>query len=120
MRGINKSPHQQEVINFISANHISLMGLVETKVRVQNSNDISRRINKKCKWIFNYEVHEYGRVWVGWDPSIWSVHVHMKSSQHVTCFVTFLEKQISFCVTFVYALNKPHQREHLWREMDKW
>lgn len=30
----------------------------------------------------------------------------------------FLEKQCHFVVTFVYAMNKPHQREVLWQELE--
>lgn len=92
VRGLNKTPHKKEVINFINVNRISLMGLVETKVRAQNSAAISKSINKNWKWIFNYEAHDYGRVWISWDPSIWTVHAHVNSPQQVTCFVTFLEK----------------------------
>lgn len=65
VRGLNKSSHQKEVTNFISVNNISLIGLVETKVRVQNSLAISRCINKNWNWLFNYKHHDYGRVCVG-------------------------------------------------------
>lgn len=65
----------------------------------------------------SYEEHDYGRILVGWDPSIWSISVHSKSPQQITCFATFLEKQITFCATFIYALNKDHQREPLWHDI---
>lgn len=46
VRRLNKSPHQRELINFIASNHLSLIGLMETKVKVVNSSVVSKKINK--------------------------------------------------------------------------
>lgn len=35
----------------------------------------------------------------------------------MTCFTTFLEKKLDFCVMLVYALNKPFQKEPLWCDL---
>lgn len=117
VRGLNKTSHQDELINFIEVNKISFMSCLETKVKQGNSARVSRHVNKKWSWVFNYEHHDNGRVWIGWDPSIWHVSVQSKSSQHITCFITFIEKQVHFCSTFVYAFNQPHQRVPLWNDL---
>lgn len=44
VRGLNKSPHQKEVINFISNNNLTIMCCVETKVKIQKFSDVSRKI----------------------------------------------------------------------------
>lgn len=118
VRGLNKSAHQKELKHFISSNKISFMACVETKVKEKNSVNISRKISRRWSWFFNYNHHSNGRIWVGFDNSIWSITVMSSSSQHTTCNVTFLEKQCNFMVTFVYAHNSPHQREELWRDIE--
>lgn len=46
MRSLNKGPHQKELQNFISMNNISLMGVLETKVKAHNALGISKKINR--------------------------------------------------------------------------
>lgn len=117
VRGLNKSPHQQEVKIFIISNNLSFMCCVETKVSIDNAVAVSRKTTISWSWIFNFEYHDNGRIFVGWDPSIWHISVHSKSAQHVTCFVTFIKTQVHFCVSFIYAYNKPHQRVALWDDL---
>ena len=117
VRGLNKGPHQQELINFINSNNISLMSCIETKVKLENSKKISQKINSKWSWVFNYEHHFNGRIWIGWDPSVWTITALSASDQHITCTALFLETQITFITTFVYAHNKPHQRQSLWKDL---
>lgn len=81
VRDLNKSPHQMELINFISANKVSLIGCLETKVKSKKFPMISKRINKAWSWIDNFDCHCNGRICIGWDKSIWSVRLHSKSSQ---------------------------------------
>lgn len=40
-----------------------------------------------------------------------------KSVQHITRVATFIEKQITFLVTFVYAFNDAIDRVPLWNEL---
>lgn len=117
VRGLNKSPHQNEVKNFISENNISFMAFLETKVSIDNSIAISKKINRNWLWLFNYDFHDYGRIWLGWDANVWTVNMHSMSDQQITVSVTFMEKQLHFSLTFVYALNKPYQRSRLWSNL---
>lgn len=114
VRGLNKSPHQKELVNFILANQISFMEIMETKVKIVNACAVAKKISRNWKWSFNYEHHYNGRVWVGWDPNLWDIVEHSKSSQHISCQATFLEKNIVFLITFVYAFNDAADRLHLW------
>lgn len=118
VRGLNKSTHQRELINFIAVNSLSFIGLMETKVKEKHSLVVSKKIKKSWSWFFNYDHHYNGRVWVGWDPSIWHVTVYTKSAQHITCFVTFLEKNLTFMATFVYAYNEAQDRVPLWQDLN--
>lgn len=114
VRGLNKRSHQKEVDNFIRMNNLSFVGLLETKVKVVNFDLVTKRLNKNWHWINNL-AHQYnGRIIVGWDSSIWRIAVCSSSAQHITCMATFLEKQINFCVTFIYAFNYGCDRTPLW------
>lgn len=117
VRGLNKSSHQKELIHFVSTNNLSIMCCVETKVKENHALEVSKRINKNWSWIFNYEHHYNGRIWLGFDSSIWSISVISKSNQQMTCNLEFLEKKLMFCATFVYAFNQVHERETLWRDL---
>ena len=117
VRGLNKASHQMEVINFIVSNQVSFMCCMETKVKSEQAEKISKKINNRWSWVFNYNHHSNGRLWVGWDSAVWHLTVVSSSDQHITCNVIFLAKQVSFVVTFVYALNKPHQRNSLWNDI---
>lgn len=83
VRGLNKSSQPKEVVKFIYANNISLMSFVDTKVKIKNSSQVASSINKSWNWLFNYERHFNGRIWVGWDPTVWIVQPFFKASQSI-------------------------------------
>ncbi|XP_074363513.1 uncharacterized protein LOC141704083 [Apium graveolens] len=114
VRGINKTPHQQELQQFISVNNIEFMGILETKVKVSKASSISKKINKNWPWLFNYDHHHNGRIWVGWNPNVWDISLLSKSSQFITCNARFIEKNLNFIVTFIYAFNDAIDRVPLW------
>ncbi|XP_074328439.1 uncharacterized protein LOC141700297 [Apium graveolens] len=111
------SPHQNELVNFISENHLDFMGVLETKVKLRNANRISKKINKNWKWLFNYDHHYNGRVWVGWNSDVWDISLHSSSAQHMTCSAHFIEKNLHFLITFVYAYNEGADRNSLWKSL---
>ncbi|XP_074326627.1 uncharacterized protein LOC141664571 [Apium graveolens] len=78
---------------------------------------ISKKINRAWKWLFNYDYHYNGLVWVGWNPDIWDITLHSSSAQHITCNAHFIEKDIHFLVTFVYAFNDGADRHALWSHL---
>lgn len=89
------------------------MGILETKVKSDKALAISKKTNRGWKWLFNYDHHYNGRIWVGWNPSVCNVSLHSMSSQYITCNATFLEKDISILVSFVYAHNDASDRNSL-------
>ncbi|XP_074326634.1 uncharacterized protein LOC141664576 [Apium graveolens] len=117
VRGLNKSPHQNELIKFILDNHLDFIGVLETKVKLHNAVCISKKINRAWKWLYNYDYHYNGLVWVGWNPDIWDITLHSSSAQHITCNAHFIEKDIHFLVTFVYAFNDGADRHALWSHL---
>lgn len=49
------------------------MSCIEIKVKLANSIVFSKRIKRNWNWLFNYDHHDLGRIWVGWDPNHWIV-----------------------------------------------
>ncbi|XP_074351412.1 uncharacterized protein LOC141690518 [Apium graveolens] len=100
--------------NFITVNNLHFMGILEKKVKSDKALVISKKIKKGWKWLFNYTHHYNGRVWVGWNPDVWDISLHSMTSQVITCNAVFLEKNLSFLVSFVYAHNDAIDRVPLW------
>lgn len=88
------------VKDFISLNKLSLFSVIETHVKISSADYVSSFINPRFSWIFNYDFHSNGRIWVGFDPSYWKVVVLAKSGQHVTCSVQCHSSGDSFFYLF--------------------
>lgn len=117
VKGLNKGPHQKLLVNFISLYKLDLMGVLETKVSLIMFFFVFKKIQKNWKWLFNYEHHYNGHVWVGWNPNVWDITLHSMSSQHITCLAKFLEKDYSFLVSFLYAHNDALDRNSLCQDI---
>lgn len=103
--------------DFILANKLSLVALLETKVQQVNANFISNAISSRFKWKFNYQHHFLGRIWLGWDPAIWSVSIIFSSAQMITCDISRVNSTEHFVGSFVYAFNDYIDRRALWNEI---
>lgn len=80
IRGLNDKPKQDDVRAFLVDNNISLVGFVETRVKASKARVISNRLQSSWLWEFNYDSHDNGHIWLGWDPNIWQVNVTIKSA----------------------------------------
>lgn len=115
IRGLNNK--QTFAKDFISLNKLSLCAFLETHVNSDNASSISRFICPRFNWIFNYEHHSNGRIWVGFDPSLWQVDVISTSAQQITCMVLYLSSGVEFVLSFVYGHNTTLQRRELWNDL---
>ena len=78
VRGLNNK--QSYIKDFLLSNKISLVALLETRVPAHNANLVSSSIAPNFTWEFNYCNHNNGRIWLGWDPTFWTVNVVETSS----------------------------------------
>lgn len=115
IRGLNNK--QSFVKDFLSFHKLSLCSLVETHVNRNSANFVSRYINPKFHWVFNYEHHQNGRIWVGWDPVVWKVVVLSSSVQQITCTLQHCTNLDSIVISFIYGFNTTSERRHLWQEL---
>ena len=103
--------------DFIASRKLGLIALLETHVKKENATFVSKLVAPKFSWLFNYDHHHNGRIWLGWDPDFWSisdVHVH---SQHISCKVSSLPSNHVFFASFIYASNDYIERRLLWNQL---
>ena len=103
--------------DFIASSKIGLIALLETHVKKENAAFISKLVAPRFCWIFNYECHQNGRIWLGWDPGVWSVSNVRIHSQHISCKVLLLATNDAFFASFIYASNDYIERRLLWNDL---
>lgn len=103
--------------DFIRHNSIGLVGFLETHVKEDVAESISCFLSDKFTWVFNYNYHSNGRIWLGWDSTIWKVMVLSVSVQQISCTVTKLNTGDSFAWSCIYGLNTYHERRELWADL---
>lgn len=86
-------------------------------MKKENAASISNQVAPKFQWMFNYECHYNGRIWLGWDPSAWTISGVKVHSQHISCKATSLRAQLHFFVSFVYASTNYIERRDLWNDL---
>lgn len=118
VRGLNKKPKQAYLRQLIFDNSVSLVELLETRVKEHKASRISRNICKNWTWAFNYDYHCNGRIWVGWNPAIWHVDILFISTQVIHCKAQNLSCTSNyFLISFAYGLNSYVERRDLWRDL---
>lgn len=92
------------------SNNIYFVGLIETRVKAHHAQSVSYRICNKWRWEFNYEFHDNGIFWIGWDPNIWDVDILFKLSQVIHCFTKSDVIKSHFfcfyCLCYAYSCGK--------------
>ncbi|XP_074282660.1 uncharacterized protein LOC141607199 [Silene latifolia] len=116
VRGFNDPIKQLEVRSYLYQNKIEVLGLLETRVRLNNSAAISKKFSTYTI-INNYSHHCNGRIWVFLDirrvtvvsAQVHDQFIHLELLNNRTNKIVFL--------TFVYASNDAGHRERLWDEL---
>ena len=117
IRGLNMTYKQDDIRSFVFKNKISLLGLMETKVRALKGLKISKAILRHWRFSNNNDHHSNGRIWVAWDPSILNVKVEYASSQLMHTSVTIIDTNQRFFASFVYGFNTATKRSPLCRDI---
>ncbi|XP_074300066.1 uncharacterized protein LOC141631271 [Silene latifolia] len=116
-QGFNKLVKHLEVVNFLQHNRIDILGLLETRVKLNKSHRILRSKFKKYSNFCNYNMHHNGRIWLLWDTSTTKVSVLQEHAQVVHCFVQHFASGRSFHLSVVYGSNCPMARQSLWNSL---
>ncbi|XP_074277647.1 uncharacterized protein LOC141601278 [Silene latifolia] len=68
----------------------------------------------------NNNCHKGGRVWLIWDPTMFSVDVRDITDQCIHAAIRDRLRKKNFCITMVYGFNKQAERESLWHSLRKY
>ena len=96
---------------------LSLVCLVETRVRWINKPLVVNSVFKEWDMLDNYNSHGLGRIWVGWDPRIINISKISETDQIIHCQACILESNDRFKISFVYGSNDDRARRALWDSM---
>jgi len=115
VRGLNKKEKRQDLKEHLSKHASSVLVLVETKVKPHKEHRILKCIPTSWQCTNNNEYSILGRVWIFWNPRVWSCQVYSKGLQQIT--VTISNKGGFNMLTAVYGSNWQSRRTDLWREL---
>ncbi|XP_058746230.1 uncharacterized protein LOC131619107 [Vicia villosa] len=117
VRGLNKTARCLEVGVHLKKLQVSCLALLETRVNANNSETIRKRLGFNWDFIDNYDHHMNGRIWLAWDPNIWSIIPSEKTDQLVHSAVYTKAGNLSHHLTIVYAHNQLNNRRNLWQDL---
>jgi hypothetical protein len=98
--------------------NISILCLVETKVRNENMDRVVSAMVLGWEVLHNYGAHCYGRIWVCWDPSIASLTVVDVHEQVLTFKVCPSSSKDPWLFSAVYGANQGPNRHRLLQNLE--
>ncbi|KAA8544315.1 hypothetical protein F0562_022327 [Nyssa sinensis] len=118
-RDLNNSLKQKEIRNIIRSQGLCILGILETKVKVENTPTIKDRCFNKWGMVHNgQDAGVIARISLGWNPQKVYLFVIKISDQAIFCDVSINNTDIMFCLEIVYGYNEYNARRHLWNDMN--
>ena len=114
---MNNSNKAKEVRDFLEVNNVSVIGLMETKIKEPNAKKIHKNLGNKWNQSSNYNHHEKGRVWVSWRYDKCKLETCETHQQYIATKNTPINMQDSFHIVFIYGLHSVRDRKELWQEL---
>ena len=66
VRGLNNPNKQEDIRCFLQSQGVGLAGLVETKVKQENMDEVASRLFRGWEWYTNVEFNPKIRIWITW------------------------------------------------------
>ncbi|KAL2237622.1 UNVERIFIED_CONTAM: hypothetical protein Sindi_0953900 [Sesamum indicum] len=93
------------------------MGILETRVRINNVIHIQSFLLPHWKWFVDYATVG-NRIWVAWDENVVDVHILDLGNQFMHCRVTHRANSESLLFTIVYGAFEMIDRRSLWNTLE--
>ena len=90
---------------FVRDHSLSVVCILETRVRASNKDKIFTSILSGWDLLQNYYHALLGRIWVCWNPSVVSIAAINCTDQAIFCYITVLKDNSSFFCSAIYASN---------------
>lgn len=117
IRGLNKPFKQKEIVKMTRRLKLSILCLVETHVKQENALRIKQFMLPRWDWVSNYCSHWSGRIWICWDPSVFSLHLLSIHEQVITCKIDDLNGKGPWCFSVAYGANAGVDRRRMFQEL---
>ena len=117
VRGLNKRDHQLALKDLISEYRLDFMGILETRVRINNVMHIQSFLLPHWKWFVDYATVG-NRIWIAWDDNVVDVHILDLGNQFMHCRVTHRTDSESLTITIVYGASEMIDRRNLWNTLE--
>lgn len=117
IRGLNDPNKVVGVKRLLRLHSVSIVGLLETKVKYHKVTALQNQFGSKWLWQCNYNHSTRGRIWLGWVDDLVNVTVLHVHEQFIHCFVTDKQMKNPIYLTVVYGLHTVETRRALWRDL---
>jgi len=114
VRGLNDPIKYLELRRLIHQERMAFFGLVETRVRDRNKDNVSQLLLRNWSFLYNYDFSYRGHIWVCWNAEVVKVDVLGMSDQAIHVSVMILATNICFNASIIYGDNNASLREALW------
>lgn len=116
VRGLNNPTKQVALRKFIHANSLSLVGIVESKIRKENmSSSMMCCLPSGWEFIHNGDVGPVARIIVAWRKQGSIIREIFKSDQVILISVEIDMK--TFLLSVIYGFNQASSRRQLWVDL---
>ncbi|KAL2235520.1 UNVERIFIED_CONTAM: hypothetical protein Sindi_1284200 [Sesamum indicum] len=109
--------HQLALKDLVSEYRLHFLGILETRVRLNNVMHIQSFLLPHWKWFVDYS-SVGNRIWLAWDENIVDVHILDSADQFIHCRVTNMADNESVIITVVYGASEVIDRRNLWTALE--
>lgn len=88
---------------YLKDNHITLAGLVETRIKQYNASAIAPKIVQNWELVHNYDHGVNGRIWVLFNRNVWHMDVVQTDTEFIRCYIS--SSNFICALTVVYGYN---------------
>ncbi|XP_073291149.1 uncharacterized protein [Primulina huaijiensis] len=114
VRGFNKPLKQSNAQGLIKKHNLSILGLLEVKVKACLVDRMMATNFPGMSFIHNFLLSDKSRVLLMWNNSVVNVDLLEMTDQVNHVNVVFLHSNRVFVISFVYGLNSVVERRPLW------
>ncbi|XP_056685776.1 uncharacterized protein [Spinacia oleracea] len=114
VRGLNDPNKVVEVRRLLETNKISVIALLETRVKENKASKIQNKLGSCWKWEMNYSYSPKGRIWIGWRHSDVTFTMGLKTDQVIHGDLAAKDGNFTAQFTAVYGLHTIDHRRPLW------
>ncbi|GKE46779.1 RNA-directed DNA polymerase, eukaryota, reverse transcriptase zinc-binding domain protein [Tanacetum coccineum] len=120
IRGMCSSTKQDEVINFIKEEKLSICVILETHLKRNQLDKVCNKVYGRWDWFSNMQICDKGcRIIVGWNTEGINIVNINATKQSILCMVESADNQFMYFFTLVYAANGGYKRRDLWKDLNR-